>query len=201
MIGIAAFAVTGVLAVLPKGVDILGATVIGMLTALAGGTLRDLVLDVPVYWSIDSLYIWVALVASVIAFWAKELLSRAEIFRLMLYLDGLGVALFSIQAMSKVWDLDYGPPVTPVVLGVVTAIGGGLIRDVLSGRTNLLMTSHELYLTPIAFGCVLYSLARHYVPQHGSMAAIFCVVFIFCFRAAAIHWNLAVPRRLVSEVK
>ena len=201
MIGIAAFAVTGVLAVLPKGVDIFGATVIGILTALGGGTLRDLVLGVPMFWSIDSLYIWLALVASCITFLAKHVLSRADIFRLILYLDGLGVALFSIQSVSKVWDMDYGAPVTPVVLGVGTGIGGGLIRDVLSGRPNLLMTSHELYLTPVTLGCVLYSVSLHYLPQFESVLAILCVALIFCFRAAAIRWNLAVPKCLVSDVR
>ncbi|MFQ3224279.1 MAG: putative membrane protein YeiH [Lentimonas sp.] len=199
--GIAVFAVTGVLAVLPKGVDLFGATVIGMLTALGGGTLRDLVLDVSVFWSIDSLYVWVALFASFITFLGKGLLSRAEIFRLMLYLNGLGVALFSIQAASQVWALNFGPPVTPVVLGVVTAVGGGLMRDVLAGRPNLLMTSHELYLTPVTLGCVLYSVSLYCMPDLESILAIVCVAFIFAFRSAAIYWNLGVPKCLVSDVK
>lgn len=199
MAGIAVFAITGVLAVLPKGVDLFGATVIGMLTALGGGTLRDLILGVPVFWSIDALYIWVAIAASISAFWAKELFSRSEILRLILYLDGLGVALFSIQGTSKAWDLDFGLPVTPVVLGIVTAIGGGLIRDVLAGRPNLLMTSHELYLTPVAFGCILYAAALSTMPQMDALWAILAPLCIFGLRSAAIYWNVGVPNCLVSK--
>lgn len=199
MLGIAVFAITGVLAVLPKGVDIFGATVIGMLTAVGGGTLRDLVLGVPVFWSIDALYIWVAITASVIAFWAKELFSRSEILRLILYLDGLGVALFATQGTSKAWDLGFGLPVTPVVLGIVTAIGGGLIRDVLARRPNLLMTSHELYLTPVAIGCILYAVALSTMPQMDALWAMLAPLSIFGLRSAAIYWNVGVPSCLISK--
>jgi uncharacterized membrane protein YeiH len=199
MAGMAVFAITGVLAVLPKGVDIFGATAIGTLTAVSGGTLRDLVLDVPVYWSIDSLYIWITIAASILAFWAKALFSRSEILRLILYLDGLGVALFAIQGTSKAWHLEFGLPVTPVVLGIVTAVGGGLIRDVLAGRPNLLMTSHELYLTPIALGCILYALALSTLPQLGALWALLGPLSIFGMRSAAIYWNVSVPSCLVAK--
>lgn len=201
MAGTVAFAVTGVLAVLPKGIDVFGATVIGMLTALGGGTLRDLVLGVPVFWSIDAVYVWVAMGASFMTFWAKGLFSRSEIFRLLLYLDALGMAIYSIQAMGKVWDLDYGPPVTPVVLGIVTGIGGGLIRDVLAGRPNLLMTSHELYMIPVIFGCVLYALSFYYYPEMGTTWAIISTVFIFTIRSASIYWGFGVPKWLRTEAR
>ena len=198
MAGIAAFAITGVLAVLPKSVDIFGAIVIGMLTAVGGGTLRDLVLGVPVFWSIDALYIWVAIIASLVAFWAKGLFSRSEILRLVLYLDGLGVALFAIQGTSKAWELDFGLPVTPVVLGIVTAIGGGIIRDVLAQRPNLLMTSHELYLVPITLGCILYASALYAFPQLDALWSILGPICIFGLRSAAIYWNVGVPKCLVA---
>jgi len=86
---------------------------------------------VPVFWSTDLSYIWVALGASVVAYVAHSLLARRHIHSLFLYIDGLGAALFAVQATGKVWDHDFGLPVAPVMLGVVTAIGGGLSRVIL----------------------------------------------------------------------
>ena len=152
MAGTVAFAVTAVLAVAPRGIDIFGVLVLGVITAIGGGTLRDVIIDAPVFWGTDLMYIWVAVAASLAAFSATSLFAKKEVYTLMLYLDALGVALFGVQATAKVWSLGFGLPLAPVLLGVVTAIGGGLIRDVLAGRQNLLM-KRELYAIPVLVGC------------------------------------------------
>lgn len=198
MFGTVAFAVTAVIAVAPKGIDVFGATVMGIITAIGGGTLRDMALDVPVFWSTDLNYIWVALGASLAAFAATSLFTRKDIYSLMLYLDGLGVALFAIQATHKVWDLEFGLPLAPVIMGIVTAIGGGLIRDVLAGRQTLLM-SRELYAIPVLLGCTLYVVLLELLPEYSVVSAVGCGLFIFGLRAAAIHWNLSVPAWLATS--
>jgi uncharacterized membrane protein YeiH len=200
MAGIVAFAVTAVLALAPQGIDLFSAVVLGIITAIGGGTMRDLTLDVPVFWGADLNYIWVALGASVAAFAAHSLFSRKEIYSLMLYVDGFGAALFAIQAVDKVWGLGFGLPLAPIILGIVTAIGGGLIRDVLAGRQTLLMTS-ELYATPVLFGCTLYVVLLHLIPEYRFISAVGCCLFIFGIRAAAIHWKLSVPDRLITKVR
>ena len=192
MAGTVAFAVTAVLAVTARGIDLFGATVLGIITAVGGGTVRDLILEVPVFWSADLSYIWVALGASVVAFVAHSLLARRHIHGLMLYVDGLGAALFGVQATGKVWDLGFGLPVAPVMLGVVTAIGGGLIRDVLAGRPTLLM-SRELYAVPVLLGCLLFVVLLAYFPEQRFVGSIGCILLIFGLRAAAIHWKLTAP--------
>ncbi len=113
-------------------------------------------------------------------------------FTVSCYIDGFGAAMFGIQAVAKVWDLDFGVPAAPVILGVVTAIGGGLIRDMLAGRTTLLMRP-ELYATPVLLGCTVYALILHYFPDQRQMGAIACILGTFALRAAAIHWNLSMP--------
>lgn len=200
MAGIVAFAVTAVLALAPRGIDFFSAVVLGIITAIGGGTMRDLILDVPVFWGADLNYIWVALGASVAAFAAHSLFSRKEIYSLMLYVDGFGAALFAIQAVDKVWGLGFGLPLAPIILGVVTAIGGGLIRDVLAGRQTLLMTS-ELYATPVLFGCTLYVVLLYLLPEYRFISAVGCCLFIFGIRAAAIHWQLSVPDWLITKVR
>ncbi len=200
MAGTVAFAVTAVLAVAPKGIDIFGASVMGIITAIGGGTVRDVILDVPVFWAGDLSYIWVALGASLAAFAANSLFTRKEIYSLMLYIDGLGVSLFAIQATSKVWGLDFGRPLAPVILGIVTAIGGGLIRDMLAGRQTLLM-KRDLYATPVLIGCTFFVIILEILPEYRFAGAVGCILLISGIRAAAIHWNLSFPEWLTTKVK
>ncbi len=200
MAGITAFSVTAVLALATKGIDLFSAAVLGIITAVGGGTLRDLILDVPIFWLIDVTYIWVALIASLISFWAEPLLTRKEIHSLLLYVDGFGAAMFSILTINKVWALGYGLPLVPILLGIVTAIGGGLLRDVLAGRPTLLMT-HELYATPVLLGCSLYVAMIYWIPEYRLISAITCGALIFGTRAAAIHWHLTVPPWLVTKTR
>jgi len=152
MAGIVAFAVTAVLAVVPRGIDLFGACVMGVITTIGGGTVRDMILGVPIFWTVDQSYIWVALIASFIAFYGNRFIARKRIYRLMLYVDALGVSLFAMQAAQKVQALDFAMPLGPILLGVPTAIGGGLMRDMLAGNTTLLM-GKELYAIPVALGC------------------------------------------------
>ena len=200
MAGTVAFAVTAVLAVAPRGIDIFGVLVLGVITAIGGGTLRDVIIDAPVFWGADLMYIWVAVAASLAAFSATSLFAKKEVYSVMLYLDALGVALFGIQATAKVWDLGFGLPLAPVLLGVLTAIGGGLIRDVLAGRQNLLM-KRELYAIPVLLGCIAFALVLKYLPEQRLAGEVACGLGIFGFRAAAIHWNLSVPDWLATKTK
>ncbi len=197
MAGTIAFAITAVLAVAPKRIDLFGVVVLGLITAVGGGTLRDLILDLPIFWIEDQSYLWVAIGASVAAFAAQGFFNKRSIFAGMLLLDGLGAALFAIQAVDKVWALDFGRPLVPIILGVVTAIGGGLIRDVLAGRPTLLM-GRELYAIPVLFGCILYTVLLAYLPDEHTVTAIAAVAFIFALRAAAIRWNLREPDWLLT---
>ena len=200
MAGTVAFAVTAVLAVAPRGIDLFGVLVLGVITAIGGGTLRDVIIEAPVFWGTDIMYIWVAVASSLAAFSANSLFTKKEVFSLMLYLDALGVALFGIQATAKVWDIGFGLPLGPVLLGVVTAIGGGLIRDVLAGRQNLLM-KRELYAIPVLLGCAAFALVLKYSPEQRLMGGATCGIGIFAFRAAAIRWNLSVPDWLATKTK
>lgn len=198
MVGTVAFAVTGVLAVTPRGIDLFGACVLGLITAIGGGTIRDLILGVPVFWAADLNYLWVALAASLIAFLTERLLTRKEIYRTMLYLDALGVSMFAIQASQKVMWLEFGMPLAPILMGVLTAIGGGLLRDVLAGQPTLLKR-RELYAIPVTCGCVLYVVAESWLPDFPVEIGIACSLLILGLRSAAIYWDLHVPLWLTTQ--
>ena len=194
MLGTAVFAITGVLAVTRRGLDVFGAVVLGVVTAVGGGTVRDLLLDQPVFWMTDSSYLWAAVFGALVAFWVGHHL--ANTYHLVLYLDAGGAALFALIAANKVLMLG-APEAMAVILGVLTGIGGGLIRDVLAGRPTLLM-SREIYATPILIGCIIFVLLR------GSLsfltAGLIAGVFIFGVRVLAIYYKLEMPAWLTQRV-
>ena len=120
--------------------------------------------------------------------------------KLMLFLDAAGISLFGIEAVDKVWGLGFGLPLAPVILGVLTAIGGGLIRDVIAGRQNLLM-SRTLYAIPVLMGCIFYVLVLKYLPDYKLVGALIGVFIIFGIRMTAILKNLVVPDWFYSKPK
>ena len=192
MAGTVAFASSAVLSVAERKVDLFAAIVLGVITAVGGGTVRDMILDVPVFWASDLSYMWVSLAASVATFFGYRFFARKTIHQIFLYVDGFAVAMFAIQATTKVWRLEFGLPIAPVIMGVITAIGGGLSRDVLVGRPTLLM-SRELYAIPVLIGCILFTLILTYAPEYRLLGSVVCLIVIFGMRAAAIQWNLQVP--------
>jgi len=200
MAGTVAFAVTAVCAVTPRGIDPWGACVMGLITAIGGGTVRDLILGVPVFWAADLNYIWVALVSSLVAFFANRLMTRRVIYSSMLYIDALGVAMFAIQAVNKVEHLQFAMPLGPILLGVITAIGGGLLRDVLAGNSTLLMRK-EYYAIPVTIGCTLNVILVAMWPGQAVPISVGCSVLIFVLRAAAIYWDLTVPEWMLTKAK
>jgi uncharacterized membrane protein YeiH len=195
LIGSAVFAITGVLAVSRRGLDLIAALMLGAVTAVGGGTIRDLLMRYPIFWFGDFNYLWAALAGAVLAFFLTRRLRNVN--RGLLYLDGLGAALFAIAAADKalVGAALSGP--IAVILGVVTGIGGGLLRDVLAGRPTLLM-SRDIYATPILLGCTLFVVLRS-IPALVPQAAAISTLFIFGLRALAIWFHLEMPAVLVQR--
>jgi uncharacterized membrane protein YeiH len=195
LIGTAVFAATGVLAVSKRGLDVIGAIVLGIVTAVGGGTVRDVLIRSPIFWFENFHYIWAALAGALTAFFLGALLANA--YRVLLYLDALGAALFAIAAANKaLLDPALSPPIA-VILGVLTGIGGGLVRDVLAGRQTLLM-SREIYATPILLGCTLFVALREITPAFG-FAGLVGGAVILGVRAMAIWHHLEMPGWLVQR--
>lgn len=182
------FSATGVLAVRAHRIDIFGVLVVGMVTAIGGGTIRDIVLNVPVFWLEEPSYLWSALLAALATFALRDLFARG--YRLLLYLDALGVALFAALAINKTLDLGLDG-VHAAMMGVVTGIGGGILRDLLTGRPTLIMMK-DLYATPILFGIIVQLSLLSWTSVNPIVATLAGVVIIFGSRSAAIyfHWHM-----------
>jgi len=194
-VGAAVFAVSGVLSAAQQRLDIFSVVVVGLLTAIGGGTLRDVILDVPVFWLLDLTTFWVALGASFATFLGFRFLLKLPP-RILAYLDAMGVALFSVQAIDKTLSLGH-PAAVAVVMGLITSIAGGILRDVVTHRPTMLL-SRELYATPIVLGGILYVLLLRAIPS--PWGRLMAMGLIFGIRATAIRWQLFLPLRLTLKV-
>lgn len=189
LLGTAVFAVTGVMAAARQDMDALSFIVIGIVTAIGGGTLRDVILGVPVFWLGEPLYLYVPALAALVTFFFERRVRSTE--RLLLYLDGFATALFVVLAAGKTLNLGYGAGVA-LTMGVITGVGGGLIRDVVTGHPTILL-SRELYITPILVGGMLFILLRSSGIMPPPYAMALSVLAIAGVRVAAIHWRWAFP--------
>lgn len=195
MVGVAAFAVSGVMAAGKKDMDLFSVVLLGMITALGGGTIRDVVIDVsPVFWIGDLAYFWVALAASVVTFFLIRLIT--PLFRLLTYLDAFGLALFTVLATEKTIAMGFARPVA-VLMGLSTGIAGGMIRDVLTQRQTLLL-SREFYATPALLGGILFATLDYLFPGH-PYHQIWGALLIVILRGAGIQWGLYFPRWLMLK--
>ncbi|HKJ20621.1 MAG: trimeric intracellular cation channel family protein [Gammaproteobacteria bacterium] len=157
MLGTAAFAVSGALAASRKRMDIFGFCVLALMPAVGGGTIRDIVIDrVPVFWVSDNRYVAVAIIAALVVFFAPYR-GPGSRQRLLVWADALGLALFAALGTEICLQHNTGPLVA-VMLGVTTAVTGGMIRDVICNEIPLIL-SREIYATAAFVSSLAYVVA------------------------------------------
>lgn len=203
MVGVFAFALSGALVAVRKQLDLVGVLVLAWLAGLGGGILRDLFLGItpPVGLS-DWRLVGAALLAGLAVFLLYGALSdpdvprgarRATVSRLVRLLDAAGLAVFSVAGAVKAMSYGAGP-LASILIGAITACGGGLIRDVLAGQVPEVLR-RELYAVPALIGAALVvwaGFAGHLTPWviWGS------VILVFVVRTVAVTLDLNAPRAL-----
>lgn len=188
------FATTGALVASRKEMDILGFMWLGVITGIGGGTLRDLLLGVPVFWVVNPTPVALCLlVAGAAHFTAHRVSSR---YRLLLYLDAFGMALVTIAGAAKGLDAGAGPLVA-LVMGVITASFGGILRDILGQEPSIVMRK-DIYVSASAAGAAVFLAADWAgLPREAAMAAGLVVAAAIRCLAIWFNWSLPVyrPRR------
>jgi uncharacterized membrane protein YeiH len=190
MCGVAVFAVSGALAAGRKRFDLLGVMVIATVTAIGGGTLRDVLLDRhPVFWIQDPTYLPVIFVAAALTVVYSRF--RPPPRTSLVVADAFGLALFTISGaqIAEAQDL---PGIIVVVMGTITGTAGGVLRDVLSGEVPLLLRQTDLYATASIAGVLVY-LGAEAAGVSVPLASLLGMAVVAGLRIAAIVWSLRLP--------
>lgn len=187
-IGTFASAISGVRLASIKRFDWFGAFVVGFVTALGGGTLRDLCLNIPPFWMTGPSYIITTFLACVaVALFGRRFISEQVTWFVF---DTIALALFTIFGLEKSILLGF-PWWCAIMMGVITAVFGGILRDVLINEVPLIFRK-ELYAMACVAGAVLYCILREFGVDN-RICAICCGSLVFLLRALAIKYKWGVP--------
>jgi uncharacterized membrane protein YeiH len=189
LLGTFFFAISGALAIQDHHDDLFGAGFMGFVTAIGGGTLRDIMLgSYPLVWIGDIYFLYAILAGVLVAYFSFKHLVRLK--RTFLFFDTLGISFFTILGVEKALDLGVRPEIA-AIMGMFTAIMGGVIRDVLTNETPVLFRK-EIYATACLAGAILY-LALYKAGLDRNSNLVISIVVIFIIRLLAVKYKLALP--------
>ncbi len=183
-------AATGALAARGKGIDWFGVIVLGLVTSVGGGTLRDIILDVPVFWVSDHSFLISGIVTAALTIYLAQYLNPSSLP--FLITDAFLLAFVTMVGTNKTYSLKH-PGTICALFGVVTGVAGGMFRDVLLGEVPLVFRQHiNLYATAALFGSISFLGAALVWPGHW-FNMVFGALVTLLLRMAAIRWRLHLP--------
>lgn len=188
-IGTMVFAMSGVLTAAERRLDLFGAMFIGVVTAIGGGTTRDLLLGVtPVTWLSTPIYLYIILAGVVLAMVFRRVLEKLR--RTLFLFDTIGIGVFTIIGLEKALNLGVYPAVA-VMMGMTSAVVGGVIRDTLTNEVPLIF-HREIYATACIAGALVYLLLR-WVGIDAALNQLLTAGVIIVIRLLSIHFNWSMP--------
>jgi uncharacterized membrane protein YeiH len=188
-LGVVAFTVSGALVASRKEMDIVGFALLGTATGIGGGTLRDLLLGLPVFWVREPAYLVTCILISGLVFFTAHIPHSR--YKALLWLDAVGLALFAVTGAEKAALADANG-IVAVAMGVVTATFGGILRDLLGGEVPVIL-SREIYVSAALAGAAAFVLLMTLgAPRELSTGVGFAIGFLV--RAAALQRGWSLPR-------
>jgi uncharacterized membrane protein YeiH len=187
--GLCVFALTGALVASRKQMDIVGFALLGSVTGIGGGTIRDVLMGaLPVFWVQKPAYLLTCVLVSCVAFFVAHLIQSRQ--RLLIWADAVGLALFSVTGADIAQNQGAGAVIS-IALGVATATFGGIIRDILGGDSPVILR-REIYVTASFFGASVFAALEHFdLSKNVAIVGGFLAAFLLC--ASAIAFNLSLP--------
>jgi uncharacterized membrane protein YeiH len=193
--GVIVFAFSGALMAGRYKLDPFGVVVLASVTAIGGGTIRDVILQTPVFWVVKPYYLYVVLATALLTI---MLIRQPKLIpkRFLLIADALGLALFAVLGTQKSLELGAAIPVA-VVLGTITGVAGGMIRDVLCNVIPMILRQ-EIYALAAMLGGGLFVVLQQLAWSESS-AIITAVTAALLLRLAAIYWQVSLPAFHIVE--
>lgn len=189
LIGTFAFAISGIRLAAAKNFDWFGAYIVGMATAIGGGTFRDMMLGVSPFWMTNIIYVICCAVALFWVVWFRHFL--VENGNLLFIFDTVGLALFNLIGVEKTLNMGF-PAWCAIIMGCITGAGGGVIRDVFINEEPLIFRK-EIYAMACVIGGIAYCAGHHFGLSAEVNAVISCVIVVVCrILAVKYHWQLPV---------
>jgi uncharacterized membrane protein YeiH len=190
------FAVSGALVASRKRLDVMGFMWLAVITGVGGGTVRDLILNVPVFWVQSPIYVSACLVTAVVMHFVAPLVESR--YKTLLWFVAFGLALVSVAGTVKALDVG-APALVAIVMGTVTGVVGGIIRDTL-GHVPSVLLRHEIYVTASVLGACAYAGLNGFgVDRLEAMIAGFLVTFSVRGLAIKFGWSLPVFRESATR--
>lgn len=199
VLGTIAFAISGIRLAAAKRFDWFGAYVVGLVTAIGGGTVRDVLLDIPVFWMLSPMYLSVTGISLVTVLIFQRLLVKG--MRTLFIFDAIGLALFVVVGIEKTLAAHY-PMWVAIVMGIITGSFGGVTRDILLNEEPLFFRK-DIYATACIGGGVVYWLTALLGGSVWVQQAL-CVVTILFLRWGALRYGWHLPEmkeRTLSELR
>ena len=189
LFGTAVFAISGVWVACRKDMDLFGALVLAFVTAVGGGTIRDVLLSAtPVFWINDTLYLLIILATVMIAIVGRKWHERSK--WIMQVSDALGLAVFVVIGVTK--SLSFGvEPMVAIMMGVLTGCGGGAIRDLLAGEIPMVLRKEIYASAAMVGGAVLVFLEP--LIQNIDISSIIAAAVVLVLRLLALYKDLSLP--------
>jgi uncharacterized membrane protein YeiH len=195
ILGTVAFTVSGAFAAMERRLDPFGVLIISFVTAVGGGTLRDvLVGNLPVRWLMNNTTILIIFLAALACMLFAPLLRQLN--KTLSLFDAIGLGFFTIVGVEVGINLQLSAIVC-IALGTITACFGGVLRDVLLNKLPLIFHKEIYALACIAGGCFYYILYSSFVPA--DVAKVGCIVLVFAIRMIAMRYQLALPRFYLKQ--
>lgn len=194
LFGTVVFAISGVILAVRLRMDVVGVSVLAAVTAVGGGTIRDAILDVPVFWLHDNNYIWLIVATCLLSIMLMKVYQRIPWWVLPIS-DAIGLAAFVIIGAEKALKLGLNP-IVAVIMGTLTGCGGGVIRDVLARRVPFVFRT-EIYASACLAGGAVYAGLHGFIPTN--IAIVIGATVVLLIRVPAIIWNLSLPTYSYKE--
>ncbi|MBL4823411.1 MAG: trimeric intracellular cation channel family protein [Colwellia sp.] len=193
--GIIVFSLSGALMAGRYKLDPFGVVVLASVTAVGGGTIRDVILQTPVFWVVQPIYLYVILTTALLTIVLIRQPKRIP-KRFLLIADALGLALFAVLGTQKSLALGSPLPVA-IVMGIITGVAGGMIRDVLCNVIPMILQK-EIYALAAILGGGLFVIF-HLLDWPENEATITAISGALLLRLAAIYWKVSLPAFNITE--